>query len=39
MEREMNRRIESATYGNRYKDLEMKERTNKEKDYKEIDKV
>lgn len=39
MEKEMNRRIESATYGNRFRDLEMKQRENKEKDYKEINKV
>ena len=35
----MNRRIESATYGNRFRELEMKERQNKEKDFKEINKV
>ncbi|CAD8158190.1 unnamed protein product [Paramecium pentaurelia] len=39
VEREMNRRIESATYGNRFRELEMKERQNKEKDYKELDKI
>ena len=26
MEKEMNRRIESATYGNRFRDLEMQQR-------------
>lgn len=39
MEREINRRIESATYGNRFKEVQMKDRVGKEVDRVEMEKA
>jgi hypothetical protein len=39
MEREIGRRIESATYGNYFKQVEMQEREGKEADFLEMNKA
>lgn len=39
MEREINRRIESATLGNRFKDMEMKQKQDTQNDRKDLDKI
>jgi hypothetical protein len=39
IEKEVNRRVESANYGHRFKEMQMVERGDKQLDEKELDKV